>query len=359
MVIQHAQQQVIEKLIGNISSLIENTKRAITRSVNTKFVLLYWSIGKQINEEILKGTKGSYGEFIVIEVSKQLASRYGEGFSKANVFRMLQFAKCFPNEKEVNKLTQLHLKWSHFVALIALDSPLQRKFYTEMCRIEFWSVRDLRKKIKGMLYERVGLSKKPEDLIEDELKSLQEKDQLTPDLVFQDPYLLDFLGLKDKYSEFDLESNIIHELESFILELGTDFCFIARQKRISIGGKDYYLDLLFLHRRLNRLIAIELKLGDFMPSYKGQMELYLRWLDKNERRPHEKKPLGIILCSKKETELVELLELNQTGIHVAEYLTELPPMKELEDRFHRAIVKAKEKATSHQLLLSDKEEVES
>jgi predicted nuclease of restriction endonuclease-like (RecB) superfamily len=155
-----------------------------------------------------------------------------------------------------------------------------------------------------MLFERTALSRKPEELIRLELDALHNEDRLTPDLVFRDPYFLDFLGLKDRYMEKDLEDAILRELEQFLLELGGGFSFIARQKRIQVDSDDYYLDLLFFHRKLKRLVAIELKLGDFKPADKGQMELYLRWLDKYERQPGEKKPIGLILCAGKKQETV-------------------------------------------------------
>lgn len=234
------------------------------------------------------------------------------------------------------------LGWSHFTELLLVKDPLARDFYAEMCRIERWSVRTLRAKIGGMLFQRTALSKKPDDLIRQELVGLRDEDRLTPALVFRDPYLLDFLGLRDTYSERDLESAILRELEAFILELGTDFGFLARQKRIVIGGEDFYIDLLFFHRGLRRLIAVELKLGRFKPADKGQVELYLRWLDKHERRDGEESPLGLVLCAGEHEEVVELLELEATGIHVAEYLTALPPRELLEARLHQAIRRARE-----------------
>jgi predicted nuclease of restriction endonuclease-like (RecB) superfamily len=221
------------------------------------------------------------------------------------------------------------LSWSHFVEIIYLKDPLQRQFYAEMARVERWSVRTLRQKIQGMLYERTAISRKPEELARQELEALQEEDLMTPDLVFRDPYLLDFLVLEDTYSERDLER--------FLLELGTDFSFIARQKRMTIGDKDFYLDLLFYHRSLRRLVALELKLGSFDAAYKGQMELYLRWLDKYERRSGEEPPIGLILCSEKNREQIELLQLDRGEIRVAEYLVELPPKGLLEAKLHEAI----------------------
>jgi predicted nuclease of restriction endonuclease-like (RecB) superfamily len=255
---------------------------------------------------------------------------------------MIQFAEIFHDEHIVVTLLR-QLSWSHFLSLIPLKDPLQRDFYAEMCRMERWSVRTLRKKIDSMLFERTALSQKPDELIRLELDGLRSEDRLTPDLVFRDPYVLDFLGLKDRYLEKDLEDAILRELEQFLLELGAGFSFIARQKRIQVDNDDYYLDLLFFHRRLKRLVAIELKLGQFKPADKGQMELYLRWLDKYERQVGEKPPIGLILCASKKHETVELLELEKSSIRVAEYLTELPPREVLEQELHKALTQARQR----------------
>lgn len=235
----------------------------------------------------------------------------------------------FPNAEIVAALLR-QLGWTHFTLLIPIRDPLQRDFYAEMCRIEGWSTRELRRKIDGMLYERTALSKKPEELIRKELAALREKDELTSALVFRDPYMLDFLELADTHSEKDLESAILREIEHFLLELGAGFTFVERQKRITLDGDDYYVDLLFFHPRMRRLVAIELKIGDFKPADSGQMELYLRWLDRHERQHGEAPPLGIILCAGKKRETVEYLDLDTRGIHVAEYLTDLPPRQVLE-----------------------------
>ncbi len=263
----------------------------------------------------------------------------GGGF----LYRMIRFAETFPDIERVSTLST-HLSWSHFAELLLIRDSLARDFYVEMCRIERWSVRALRSKVGGMLFERTALSKKPEALIRTELDALAETDRVSPDVVFRDPYLLDFLGLKDTFSERDLEAAILRELEAFILELGSDFTFVARQKRLVIGGEDYYLDLLFFHRGLRRLIAVELKLDRFKPADKGQVELYLRWLDRHERRDGEESPLGLILCSSKSEQVIELLELEASGIHVAEYLTELPPRELLERRLSAAIERARSRA---------------
>jgi len=233
------------------------------------------------------------------------------------------------------------LSWSHFSALLPLSQPFQREFYAEMARIEAWSVRTLRERIDSMLYERTALSKQPEALIRQELATLRARGEVTPALLFKDPYVLDFLGLADRFLERDLEDAILRELETFLLELGAGFSFVARQKRIQLDGDDFYIDLLFYNRKLKRLIVVELKQGSFKPEYKGQMELYLRWLAQNEAEAGEELPLGIILCAGKNTEQIELLELGTAGIHVAEYLTVLPPPDVLRRKLHDAIVVAR------------------
>ena len=325
-----------DALIGDIRALIEETRAAVASTVNAGLTLLYWRIGKRIHEDILGKQRAGYGDEIVITLARQLTTEYGRGFSEKSLRHMLRFVEAFPEERIVSALMR-QLSWTHFLSIIYLPDSLKRDFYAEMCRVEGWSTRTLQKKIDSMLYERTALSKKPEELARSELDSLRVEDRLSPDLVFRDPYFLDFLGLKDRYLEKDLEDAILRELEQFLLELGGGFAFLARQKRIQVDNNDYYIDLLFYHRGLNRLVAIDLKLGDFKPEYKGQMELYLRWLNRYERREHEGKPLGIVLCASKKQDLVELLELGQSGIHVAEYLTELPPKEVLRQKLHAAI----------------------
>lgn len=210
-------------------------------------------------------------------------------------------------------------------------------------------MRTLRHKIDHLLYERTAVAKKPAPLIAQDLAALRDEDRMTPDLVFRDPYFLDFLGLKGQYAEKDLEQAILRELEAFILELGSDFAFLARQKRITVDGEDYYLDLLFYHRRLRRLVAIDLKLGSFRAADKGQMELYLRWLEKNEAQPGEEPPIGLILCADKSEEHVELLQLDRTGIRVATYLAELPSQKLLEQKLHESLRLARERLANSRI----------
>ena len=263
-------------------------------------------------------------------------TEFGRGFERTNLTRMMKFAEAFPHEEIVATLSH-QLSWSHFRELLPLDKPLQRDFYAEMCRMEGWSVRTLRGRIDSMLYERTALSRKPEELARQELATLKESGEVGPALVLKDPYILDFLGLKDQYIERDFEDAILRELEMFLLELGAGFSFIARQKRIQLDGEDFYIDLLFYNRKLKRLVAVELKQGSFRAEYEGQMELYLRWLAKYESEDAEGPPLGIILCAGTSTGQIELLELGSAGIHVAEYLTVLPPRDVLERKLKDAI----------------------
>jgi len=329
-------------LLDDLRRMIEETRQGVAATVNAALTLLYWRIGRRIDEEILKGERAEYGQQILATLSQELVRDYGNGFSYSALTRMLKLSEVFPDRKIVATLAQT-LSWSHFRELLPLERPLQRDFYAEMCRIERWSVRTLRQKIASMLYERTALSKKPEELARIELDALRDEDRLTPDLVFRDPYFLDFLGLTGAFQEKDLEAAIIREMEAFILELGIGFSFVARQKRITVDEDDFYLDLLFFHRDLRRLVAIELKLDKFRPEHKGQMELYLRWLDKYERKQGEQAPLGMILCAGKKEEQIELLELGSSGIHVAEYLTSLPPKELLREKLHRAIILARER----------------
>ncbi len=341
-------QEVATRLFGEIRGLVDAARRHVAVAVNSTTVMLYWQIGTRIRKDVLGEERAEYGQQIVSTLSQQLATEYGEGFGKRNLFNMIRFAEAFPQRTIVQTLSA-QLSWSHFVEILVLDGSLKRDFYAEMCRIERWSVRTLRERIAGMLYERTAISKKPGKLIKQELKSLRDEDKLTPDLVFRDPYFLDFLGLKDTYSENDLEAAILREMESFILELGAGFSFVARQKRITVDSEDYYLDLLFYHRKLKRLVAVDLKLGAFKAADKGQMELYLRWLEKHEQQGGEDSPIGLILCAGKSTEQVELLQLEKSGIRVAEYMTELPPRKLLEKKLHQAIIIAREQLAQRRL----------
>jgi len=329
-------------LLADLRSLIGSARQHIAAAAYATQTMLCWHLGRRLLSENLQGARAAYGQQILVTVSQELAAEYGRGFSYTELTRMVRFAQAFPDEAIVVTLSQ-QLSWSHVHALLPIKDPLARDFYAEMCRIERWNVRTLRDKIGGLLYERTALSKKPPATVATEIARLRDG-QMSPDLVFRDPYLLDLLGLQGAYSERDLESAILRELEGVLLELGAGFTFVARQKRMSVGKDDFHLDLLFFHRHLRCLVAVELKLESFQPAHVGQMEFYLRWLDKHERAPGEAAPIGLILCASADAEQVELLQLDAKSIRVSEYLTDLPPLPLLRQRLHHAIEHARESA---------------
>lgn len=328
-------------LLQSIVTLIDNARKKVAVSVNSELTILYWHIGKKISEDVLQYKRADYGKNIITELSKELTQLYGRGFTKRNLHYFVKFEELYSDIQIVHSLST-QLTWTHIRNLIYIDDELKREFYIQMCIHERWSVRTLKDRIDSMLYERTAISKKPEKTIINDLKLLKEEKQITPDLAFRDPYFLDFLGLKDTYSEKDLETSILVNLQHFITELGTDFAFLARQKRIIIDDDDFYIDLLFYHRTLKCLVVIDLKLDKFKAAYKGQMELYLRWLELNEMKEGENKPIGLILCSKKSPQQIKYLLLdNDEQIKVAEYLTKLPTKKILEQKLREAISLAK------------------
>jgi predicted nuclease of restriction endonuclease-like (RecB) superfamily len=336
------------QLYSEVKKLIEQSKQHVAITVNSEMTMLYWQIGMRINDKVLNNERGAYGQQTVKNLSKKLSEQYGHGWSYRHLWNCVGFAKAFPDFQIVHTLCAL-LTWSHIRLVIHIEEELKREFYIEMCKIERWSVRQLSERINSMLFERTAISQKPEKTIENDLKLLKNQQKLTPDLVFRDPYFLDFLGLRNHYSENDLENAIIAELQQFITELGSDFAFLARQKRISVDNEDYYIDLLFYHRQLHCLVAIDLKIGKFAAAYKGQMELYLRWLEKYEMREGEKPPIGLILCTGKNKEHVELLQLDKSNIKVADYLTQLPDKKILLEKLRRAIAIAQQKALTEKI----------
>lgn len=332
----------INNLVDDLRKIIDGARGRVASTANYELTLMYWHIGERINREVLGNERAEYGKQIVSTVSTQLRAAYGtKGFELRNVRRMMQFADLFPDLQVVSALVA-QLSWSHFLIVMPLKDELQREFYLTMATAEKWSTRTLQSKIDGMLFERTAIASKPNELIKRELGELRDKNVMSPDLVFKSPYFLEFTGLKGMYSERDLEDNLLTNLERFILELGNGFTFVERQKRMVIDGEDFYLDLLFYHRRLHRLIAIDLKLGKFKAQYKGQMELYLRWLEKNEMEPDEETPLGLLLCTEGSEEQIALLQLDKAGIRVAQYMTELPPREILLQQIKKSLELAKE-----------------
>lgn len=336
-------QAVEDKMLFNdLKQLIEQTRGRVAAAVNSATTLMYWHIGERINREVLGNERASYGKQIVATVSTQLQAHYGaKGFDEKSIRRMMQFAQKFPDMQIVAQAAR-QLTWSHFVEILPLKDELQREFYLTMAGFEQWGRNTLREKIDGMLYERTLISGKPDEMIKHELSKVRTENMISPDLVFRSPYFFEFTGLKGVYSEKSLEDSLIVRLEQFIMELGAGFTFVERQKRMVIDGEDFYLDLLFYHRKLRRLIAIELKIGRFKASYKGQMELYLRWLEKYATETGEESPLGLILCADGGHEQIELLQLDASGIKVANYMTELPDKKLLQTQLHKELELAKE-----------------
>ncbi|KIA99198.1 MULTISPECIES: PDDEXK nuclease domain-containing protein [unclassified Flavobacterium] len=325
------------QLLNSIIDLIDKTRHVVAKTVNQELTLLYWNIGKSINDEILNNDRADYGKKLILNLSTDLSNRYGSGFNKRNLHSFIKLNTVLQDITTVHTVCA-QLSWSHIRTLIYIENTIKREFYIQMAIHERWSVRTLQERIDSMLFERTAISKKPEQTIINELEQLKTDKKISPDLTFRDPYFLDFLGLHDSYSEKDLESSILAQLQYFITEMGSEFAFLARQKRITIDNEDFYIDLLFYHRGLRSLVAIDLKLGKFKAGYKGQMELYLRWLEKNEQKEGENKPIGLILCSEKSPEQINYLMLdNDEHIKVAEYLTLLPEKKLLLEKLERAI----------------------
>ena len=334
-----------QELFEEIRHLIDTAKQKVVIAVNAELTLLYWHIGRRIQEELLEGMRGEYGKQVILGLSQQLTQTYGRGWGRRHLWNCLRFAEQFPNLEIVHTVCA-QLSWSHLRLLSAMDDTLKRDFYIEIAQLEKWSVRQLKGRIDSMLYERTALSRKPEEAIQHDLSQLRNEQEVSSDLLLKDPYVLDFLNLSDRYTERDLEDAILREIEKFLLEMGAGFTFVSRQKRLQIDDDDFYIDLLFYNRKLKRLVAIDLKIGNFRPEYKSQMELYLRWLQKYDQEPDEQPPLGIILCAGKKQEQIELLELNQSGIHVAEYLTVLPAKETFRAKLHNAITVARSRLQS-------------
>jgi predicted nuclease of restriction endonuclease-like (RecB) superfamily len=318
-------------IVQEISALIEESKQQVVRTANSTLTLLFWHVGKRINEEVLKNERAQYGKQIVATVSAQIELKYGRNFNEKNVRRMMKFANEF-SDFEILPPLAAKLSWSHFIELFPLKSMEPKIYYAQNAIENNWGKRELRNQIERKAFER------------NEIANIQFSER-QPSLLntFKDPYLLDFLDLKNSYLENDLEKAILRELESFVLELGNGFAFMERQKRMIIDGYDFYLDLLFYNRTLKRLVAIELKLGKFEPGHKGQMELYLKWLNKYEKQEGENEPIGLILCAESNKEQAELLEMHKDGIMVAEYWTVMPPKIELEAKLHQLLIEAKER----------------
>jgi predicted nuclease of restriction endonuclease-like (RecB) superfamily len=331
-----------QQLFSDIKKLINEARSNIVRTVNQEMTLLYWHIGKRIKTEILNLEKPSYGEQIIVSLAVQLSVEYGKGFSKSNIFEMVRCYEQF-SDLEIFQTLSGKLSWSHFLALLPIKNQQALNFYSYMCMHDKWSVRQLRSNIHRMLFECSAISRKSDEEIEQALLVLKNDHTFDIDLVLKDPYVVDFLNLPKDYYEHELEEAILQEIEQFILELGVGFSFVARQKRITIDGDHFYIDLLFYNRRLKRLVVVELKTGKFKAEYVGQMQLYLGWLKQFEVLEGENPPIGIILCTEKSSHQIELLEIDKSSIHVAEYWTELPPPDVFERKIREIVNRSKER----------------
>ena len=329
------------QLNEDVCKIIEGSQQRLATSINAEICMLHWNIGKRIKEDVLFNKRAEYGKQMVKSLANLLTQKYGKGWSDRKLLHCIRAAYTF-TENEIVYAVRTQLSWTHLRSLMFIEDKLKRSFYIEMARIEHWDTRTLDSKIDSMLYERTVLSRKPEDVIKMELEKIKSTNTLTPDVVFRSSYFLDAIGLVDVYSEKELESAILINLQSFIKELGSDFAFLDRQKRITVDATDYYIDLLFYHRSLRRLVAIDLKLGKFKPKHEGQMLLYLRYLNTNERKEGEETPIGLILCSEGNTEHIEYLMLEDSNIKVAQFYTQLPDKNVLSEKLQRAISIARE-----------------
>lgn len=332
-------------LIARASAVIEEGQAAAARQANLALTLTVWRLGRLVGEEVLGSERAAYEEQIVVSLGRQLVEQYRRSYDEKNLRHMIQIqlAHQFPDELIVVSLGR-QLSWAHFRALIPLKSPEASAFYVQEAVGQGPSVRGLRQRIARKGYERreianaqiVGKTAVPRD-------------------VFRDPYLLDFLGLEDTFHERDLEAAILRDMEAFLLEAGSGFAFVERQKRMIVDDDDYHLDLLFFSRPLRRLVAVELKIGKFKAAYEGQMKLYLKWLDCYERREGEESPIGLILCAETSREQVELQEMHKDGIIVAEYWTALPPKAELKARIQPIYRAASERVARREIEVSSEQ----
>lgn len=324
-------------LVDRVSSLIEQTQSIVARQANAALTLMNWHIGRMIDVEVLNESRAEHATELVASLAQQLTSKFGRGFDRTNLYRMVRFSQVYPDSRFVASLAQ-QISWTHFRELLPISDDEARNFYERETIERKLSVRELRHAISRKAFERRKIAD----------AQIPDGSDVPLD-TFRDPMLLDMLGLKDTYLERDLEEAIVRALEPVLLEAGRGWTFVARQKRMTFDGDDYYLDLLFYSRPLKRLIAVELKIGKFKPSYKGQMDFYLKWLDKNERESGEEPPIGLILCTEANREQIELLEMHKDGIVVAEYWTALPPKADLENKIREIYREAQERIARRQI----------
>jgi predicted nuclease of restriction endonuclease-like (RecB) superfamily len=326
-----------KNLLNDISRLVEGARRRAAKQVNTIIVQTYWEIGRLIVEDEQKGEeKANYGTELIVELSKDLTKRYGKGFSKSNLFLMRKFYSTYPPQKfqtvsgKFNN-GQIH-SWSHYCELTTIKDDLARSFYEIESIKNNWSVRELKRQINSLLFERLALSKDKDNVMQ-----LAQEGQVIekPEDAIKDPYVLEFLGLPERscYTESQLEQELTNHLQEFILELGKGFTFVGRQKRITIDNEHYYVDLIFYHRMLRCLVLIDLKIGKLTHADVGQMNFYLNYIKDQEMLEDENLPVGIILCTEPNRSKVFVeyaLGGLSNNVFVSKYKLYLPTKSELE-----------------------------
>ena len=324
-----------DALFGDVASLIDGARTQTAAAVNSELVILYWSIGKRLRDEVLGGERATYGQEVIKRLAERLTGRYGRGWSRRNLERMTHFAEWIVDPKICATLSR-KLTWSHFSELLTISDQRKREYYAVTSSHERWSVRTLRERIASKLYERKLPAAGSAASATGDLASLAMADTVEPDIVFRDPYVLNFLGLPAEHSEADLERAILDEIQHFLLELGVGFAFVERQKRMPVDGRDYRLDLLLYHITMRCYVAVELKARALEPGDYGQMMLYLRWLDAHQRHPGDAAPIGIILCTEKGPEQVALLGLDSGEVRAAQYVVD-----SVRDELERVVERAK------------------
>ena len=292
-----------DALFGDVASLIEGARTRAAVAVNSELVMLYWNVGKRVHEEVLGGERAAYGQQVIKSLAAKLTERYGRGWSKPNLLKMVQFAVEYPDNSIVSPLAR-QLSWTNITELLTIPEQQKRDFYLAFCAHERWSKRILRAKVAGKLYERTIVARGSADGLEVDLAALTTTGIVEPSLAFRDPYVLDFLGLPSEHSEAELERAILDEMQQFLLELGVGFAFVERQKRMTVDGHDYRLDLLLYHITMRCCVALQLKTRPLEPGDYGQMMLYLRWLDAHQRHEGDSAPIGLIMCTQKVPEQV-------------------------------------------------------
>lgn len=330
------QQPKYNELINKIGVLLEKGRKKAAQTVNTILLQTYWLVGRHIVEFEQDGEeKAEYGTFLFERLSKDLTQLYGQGFSRANLLYMRKIYLTFPKSETLSNV----LSWSHYFEILKLDDELEIQFYIKQCEKENWSVRELKRQMKSMLFHRLALSKDKKRVLE-----LSEKGQVIqqPEDILKDPYVLEFLDIpqNEKLLESDLEERLISNLQIFLLELGKGFTFEKRQYRISISGKHFYVDLVFYHRILKCFVLIDLKRGEITHQDIGQMNLYLSYFKKEVNVETDNQPIGIVLGAEKDRILVEYATESITNqIFVSKYQLYLPNKKQLENELNKLLDK--------------------